>query len=301
MDAKTGKTIAGWVAFISLVPIIVLSVMLPGATYAELAREWGVLGMAANTITTVAYICLLLGFFMWIVFWLVCWSETQEPRGPEDRAAREEPSLEEQRFAAEQATSNWAELSQERTQQEKSRKLSEEWSKPLAAPEAPKQATPPAMGNGDRWSEYGSTLVGMLIAVLIATAIADGVLLGFAWFLLHPKDFSVLIEWFGGVPMLVLMTFIIVAVFSIPTTYNMLMGRLSFDTSPHRSRYVDAATKRYVYQRDGGMCRQCFSTADLQYDHIVPFSQGSSHTASNIRLLCRRCNQRRGNRGGGWF
>lgn len=30
-------------------------------------------------------------------------------------------------------------------------------------------------------------------------------------------------------------------------------------------------------------------------DHIVPYSRGGADTLDNIRIICRRCNQRRGN------
>jgi 5-methylcytosine-specific restriction endonuclease McrA len=36
---------------------------------------------------------------------------------------------------------------------------------------------------------------------------------------------------------------------------------------------------------------------DLQYDHIIPYSLGSSSDdVDNIQLLCGRCNRRKSNR-----
>jgi len=53
---------------------------------------------------------------------------------------------------------------------------------------------------------------------------------------------------------------------------------------------ISAATRRLVWRRDGGKCRRCGSTNELQFDHIVPRSRGGSGEAANVELLCRRCN-----------
>lgn len=62
-----------------------------------------------------------------------------------------------------------------------------------------------------------------------------------------------------------------------------------------QSRTVSATTKKIVYARDGGVCQCCGSSASLEYDHIVPFSCGGSSSASNIQLLCMRCNRSKSN------
>lgn len=43
-------------------------------------------------------------------------------------------------------------------------------------------------------------------------------------------------------------------------------------------------------------CTWCGSTEDLTGDHITPLSKGGTNEAGNIRVLCRSCNSRRGNR-----
>jgi hypothetical protein len=61
-----------------------------------------------------------------------------------------------------------------------------------------------------------------------------------------------------------------------------------------RSRYIPAQERRKVLQRDQSGCtykdpksgRVCGSRHGLQFDHIVPFSQGGAHTAQNLTLLC---------------
>jgi|GEM_PF-3216233 len=49
-----------------------------------------------------------------------------------------------------------------------------------------------------------------------------------------------------------------------------------------------------VWRRDGGKCARCGSRDRLEYDHIIPVSQGGSSTARNIELLCESCNRRKG-------
>jgi hypothetical protein len=62
-----------------------------------------------------------------------------------------------------------------------------------------------------------------------------------------------------------------------------------------QSRYVSQTTKKVVYARDGGMCQCCGSYENLEYDHISPYSCGGSSDASNIQLLCLKCNRSKSN------
>lgn len=57
------------------------------------------------------------------------------------------------------------------------------------------------------------------------------------------------------------------------------------------NRQIPGEVQREVYERDQGKCKQCGSTENLHFDHIIPFSKGgSSKTASNIQLLCAKHN-----------
>lgn len=62
-----------------------------------------------------------------------------------------------------------------------------------------------------------------------------------------------------------------------------------------QSRYVSETTKKIVFARDGGVCQCCGSSANLEYDHITPFSCGGTSVPSNIQLLCMRCNRSKSN------
>jgi 5-methylcytosine-specific restriction endonuclease McrA len=61
-----------------------------------------------------------------------------------------------------------------------------------------------------------------------------------------------------------------------------------------RSRYISVGVKRQILFRDQYSCtyrdpktgRVCQSRYGLQFDHLLPFSQGGAHTAQNLVLKC---------------
>ena len=52
--------------------------------------------------------------------------------------------------------------------------------------------------------------------------------------------------------------------------------------------------KHLVWQRDGGACRSCGATLELQFDHVIPVSMGGASTPENLQILCGPCNRRKG-------
>jgi hypothetical protein len=69
------------------------------------------------------------------------------------------------------------------------------------------------------------------------------------------------------------------------------------DTSA-RSRYIPAAVKRTVSERDGRQChyrneqgRRCTERIALEHHHVYPFGFGGDHRPSELRLLCRAHNR----------
>jgi hypothetical protein len=60
------------------------------------------------------------------------------------------------------------------------------------------------------------------------------------------------------------------------------------------TRTIPQDVKIAVAARDGGRCRQCGSTVDLHFDHVIPWSKGGANTVANIQLLCGPCNRRKG-------
>ena len=64
----------------------------------------------------------------------------------------------------------------------------------------------------------------------------------------------------------------------------------------HKRPYIPQDVVGQVYLRDGGRCCECGSTKNLQLDHIIPFSKGGSSEPENLRLLCKECNLKKGDR-----
>ena len=63
-----------------------------------------------------------------------------------------------------------------------------------------------------------------------------------------------------------------------------------------RSRRISQKVKDTVWNRDGGKCVECGSNKDLEFDHIIPFSEGGANTYRNIQLLCEHCNRSKSNK-----
>jgi hypothetical protein len=57
---------------------------------------------------------------------------------------------------------------------------------------------------------------------------------------------------------------------------------------------IPEAIRSEVWRRDGGRCVQCRSKQNLQFDHIIPVSQGGATSVANLQLLCQPCNGAKG-------
>lgn len=54
--------------------------------------------------------------------------------------------------------------------------------------------------------------------------------------------------------------------------------------------------KREAYERQNGICAKCqgkFELAEMEADHITPWSQGGKTTSDNCQMLCKDCNRRK--------
>ena len=61
-----------------------------------------------------------------------------------------------------------------------------------------------------------------------------------------------------------------------------------------RREYIPVPVRREVWRRDEGRCREYGSNRWLEFDHIMPISQGGANTVRNIQLLCEPCNRAKG-------
>lgn len=61
-------------------------------------------------------------------------------------------------------------------------------------------------------------------------------------------------------------------------------------------RAFDDNTKREVYERQNGICKNCgkhFEIEQMEADHITPWKEGGRTIAENCQMLCRECNRRK--------
>lgn len=61
-------------------------------------------------------------------------------------------------------------------------------------------------------------------------------------------------------------------------------------------RAASSIEYEFLVQRDGEHCRSCASTDHLSVDHIKPVAAEGSDLFSNLQLLCRSCNSKKGGR-----
>lgn len=83
--------------------------------------------------------------------------------------------------------------------------------------------------------------------------------------------------------------------------YEYLLCR---DTDPFAGRFLnlrafDKRDKQAAYSRQQGICPICgghFAYADMEGDHIKPWSKGGHTTPDNCQMLCRDCNGKKTNK-----
>jgi len=59
---------------------------------------------------------------------------------------------------------------------------------------------------------------------------------------------------------------------------------------------IPQEVREHVFDRDGGRCRRCGATQELELDHIIPLGRGGSNTEENLQVLCAPCIRSKGNR-----
>jgi len=90
--------------------------------------------------------------------------------------------------------------------------------------------------------------------------------------------------------------------YSLSTRYRIMLGSLAEEPGQYESdaaytkQPIPRRLRAAILQRDGHYCRACGSTADLTIDHIVPEKLGGTLDPSNLQVLCRTCNSRKGAR-----
>ena len=56
---------------------------------------------------------------------------------------------------------------------------------------------------------------------------------------------------------------------------------------------ISASDMKAIETLWGEKCLKCGSIESLQWDHVVPISNGGHHCIDNLQRLCRKCNERK--------
>jgi 5-methylcytosine-specific restriction endonuclease McrA len=80
---------------------------------------------------------------------------------------------------------------------------------------------------------------------------------------------------------------------TLKRAHAQMKGEAESGTSRER---IPQSVRNEVWQRDKGACVDCGSRERLEYDHIIPISEGGANTARNIELRCEVCNRSKGSK-----
>jgi hypothetical protein len=67
------------------------------------------------------------------------------------------------------------------------------------------------------------------------------------------------------------------------------------DTPAARARRIRTVRLQQLIEIYGEMCLRCGVTGPLEIDHVIPKASGGPDVFSNLQLLCKPCNQAKGN------
>lgn len=73
----------------------------------------------------------------------------------------------------------------------------------------------------------------------------------------------------------------------------MVATGLAPQNQKRRRDVIPDDVKQMVWLRDGGRCRHCGATSELQFDHVIPFALGGASGPENLQVLCGPCNRRK--------
>ena len=110
----------------------------------------------------------------------------------------------------------------------------------------------------------------------------------------NPSDDDMIVPTITIIVAIAIITFFLLVFF----IYGSQEGESSqFARTPKpNNRHIPASIREKIWNRDAGRCVICGSTVDIEYDHMIPFSRGGSHSVNNIRILCKKCNRSRSNK-----
>ena len=90
------------------------------------------------------------------------------------------------------------------------------------------------------------------------------------------------------------------AIRNVAPLISVMAALLVYATRPRRGRYTRASVKRQKIAEWQLRTGKKFNPRTHELDHIVPFSQGGSHTADNLEVVEKKRNRSKGARSEWW-
>ena len=90
------------------------------------------------------------------------------------------------------------------------------------------------------------------------------------------------------------------AIRDVALLISAMAALLVYATRPRRGRYIRASVKRQKIAEWQLRTGKKFNPRTHELDHIVPFSQGGSHTADNLEVVEKKRNRSKGARSEWW-
>ena len=68
------------------------------------------------------------------------------------------------------------------------------------------------------------------------------------------------------------------------------------DAPPERRHFeaMKPTISAGLFDKYNNKCAQCGSSEKLEIDHIIPIARGGSNETTNLQILCRKCNRKKG-------
>jgi HNH endonuclease len=74
----------------------------------------------------------------------------------------------------------------------------------------------------------------------------------------------------------------------MPLEFETILAPLPYEQTTRTP--IPEAIRAEVWRRDQGLCVNCGSKENLQFDHIIPIAQGGATSVKNLQILCQSCN-----------
>lgn len=69
-----------------------------------------------------------------------------------------------------------------------------------------------------------------------------------------------------------------------------------FTSTKRRSTYINPKLRKKVLDKYKHTCVHCGTKENLSIDHIIPVSKGGKDLFSNLQVLCKSCNSKKGDK-----